>query len=74
MEEPVDQWVPTLRKRLTGKALATFREICPTAESSFSAVKADMLKRMGATVESARNVIWLQKQNQKTIWRHTPRS
>ena len=53
MEEakhPVDQWVPTLRKRLTGKALATFREICPTAESSFSAVKADMLKRMGATV------------------------
>ena len=34
MEEakhPVDQWVPTLSKRLIGKALATFREICPTA-------------------------------------------
>ena len=59
--QPEDQWVPILRKRLTGKALATYREICPTAETSFSELKTDMLKRMGATVESARNVIWLLK-------------
>ncbi len=29
--------------------------------SSFAEVKSDILKRMGATVESARNVIWLQR-------------
>ena len=55
-----DQWVPILRKRLTSKALATYQEICPTSETIFSELKTDTLKRI-ATVESARNVIWLQK-------------
>ncbi len=59
-KQPEDYWVPTLRKLLTGKALATYREISPGATSSFAEVKSDILKRMGATVESARNVIWLQ--------------
>lgn len=58
---PEDRWVSSLRKRLTGKALATYREISPGGTSSFAEVKSDLLKRMGATVESARNVIWLQR-------------
>ncbi len=59
-KQPEDYWVPTLRKLLTGKALATYREISPGATSSFAEIKSDILKRMGTTVESARNVIWLQ--------------
>jgi len=34
--QPEDQWIPILRKRLTGKALATYRETCPTPETLFS--------------------------------------
>ncbi len=60
-KQPEDYWVLTSRKRLTGKALATYREISPGATSSFAEVKSDILKRMSATVESARNVIWLQR-------------
>ena len=54
--QPEDQWVPILRKRLTGKALATYQEICPTPETLFSELKTDILKRMGATVEIARDL------------------
>ncbi len=33
-KQPEDYWVPTLGKLLTGKALATYREISPGATSS----------------------------------------
>ncbi len=56
-KQPENYWVPTLQKHRTAKALATYRKISPGATSSFAEVKYDILKRIGATVKSARNVI-----------------
>ena len=53
-KRPEEQWIPTLRKRLTGKALSTFREISPADNAPFVTLKEDLLKRMGATIGSAR--------------------
>ena len=41
-----EQWIPTLRKRLTGKALSTFKEISLEDDAPFVTLKEDLLKRM----------------------------
>ena len=60
-KRPEEQWIPTLRKRLTGKALSTFREISPADDAPFVTLKEDLLKWMGATIDNARETIWLSK-------------
>ena len=44
-----------------GKALSTFREISPADDAPFVTLKEDLLKRMGATIDNARETIWLSK-------------
>ena len=51
---PEEQWIPTLRKRLTGKDLSTFREISPEDDAPFVTLNEDLLKWMGATIDNAR--------------------
>ena len=70
-KRPEEQWIPTLRKRLTGKALSTFREISPADDAPFVTLKEDLLKRMGATIDNARS--GYQSQERKKIYRLSPR-
>ena len=58
---PEEQWIPTLRKWLTGKALSTFREISLADDAPIVTLKEDLLKWMGATIDNARETIWLSK-------------
>ena len=50
-------WLPTLRKYLTGRALAVYNEITPYRDISYAQFKADILERLGLTPQQARRTI-----------------
>ena len=54
-------WLPTLRKYITGRALAVYNEITPYGDISYSQFKADILERLGLIAQQARQTIWLRK-------------
>ena len=54
-------WLPTLRKYLTGRALAIYNEITPYGDISYAQFKAGILERLGLTPQQARRTIWLSK-------------
>ena len=58
-------WLPTLRKYLTGRALAIYNVISPYCDISYAQLKADILERLGLTPQQARRTIWLSKPSWK---------
>ena len=60
-------WLPTLRKYLTGRALAIYNEITPYSDISYAKFKAGILERLGLTPQQARRTIWLSKPSWKRV-------
>ena len=60
-EIPQNEWLPILRKQLTGKALTAFKEISPGKETPYRTVKDAMMERMGVTARQSRRSYWLRK-------------
>ena len=58
---PVEEWLPILRKHLTGKALSVFLEVAPEKDTPYETVREEMLERLGATPQQASRTIWLTK-------------
>ena len=58
-------WLPTLRKYLTGRSLAIYNVITPYCDISYAQLKADILERLGLTPQQARRTIWLSKPSWK---------
>ena len=58
-------WLPTLRKYLTGRAFAIYNEITPYGDISYAQFKTDILERFELTPQQARRTIWLSKPSWK---------
>ena len=72
-EIPKTEWISIIRKQLMGKALLAYQEIAPDILMLYHTFKARMLDQLGATLEQARQTVWLSKTTMDEGQNHSSR-